>query len=312
MNDVAILGSGFGLYGYLPSIEPSALGRVYLPNRYKDIFFSRPELKKIEEKIFWVDNENDAIKVASLVIIALNPMNQERWVKTCLDLNNINSLILEKPLAHNPDQAKLLLSDLLNSKKNFEIGYLFRYTHWGNMLINFFDNKITINQFDRIEISWSFLAHHFLNNVDTWKKYHSDGGGVIRFFGIHLIALLSELGYTHVSLSKVNGYEANQPSTWEAIFMSPLLPDCHIFLDTRSRSDSFSIKAIKHGTMESLCLLKNPFEIKILRDKYKSDLRISPIKRMIQALNEGMNANKELRFLNAIILWDRVEASTNL
>jgi len=312
MNDVAILGSGFGLYGYLPSIEPSALGRVYLPNRYKDIFFSRPELKKIEEKIFWVDNENDAIKRASLVIIALNPMNQERWVKTCLDLNNINSLILEKPLAHNPDQAKLLLSDLLKSKKNFEIGYLFRYTDWGNMLINFFDNKIKIDQVDRIEISWSFLAHHFLSNVDTWKKYHSDGGGVIRFFGIHLIALLSELGYTNVSMSKINGHEPNQPSTWEAIFMSPLLPDSHIFLDTRSRSDSFSIKVIKHETIESLCLLKNPFEINDSRGKYKSDLRISPIKRMIQALNEGMNAYKELRFLNAIILWDRVEASTNL
>ena len=94
--------------------------------------------------------------------------------------------------------------------------------------------------------------------------------------------------------------------------MSPLLPDSHIFLDTRSRSDSFSIKVIKHETIESLCLLKNPFEINDSRGKYKSDLRISPIKRMIQALNEGMNAYKELRFLNAIILWDRVEASTNL
>ena len=59
MNDVAILGSGFGLYGYLPSIEPSALGRVYLPNRYKDIFFSRPDLKKIVlMKVLFTKNLN--------------------------------------------------------------------------------------------------------------------------------------------------------------------------------------------------------------------------------------------------------------
>lgn len=293
MNDIAVLGSGFGLYGYLPSIDSSSLRRIYLPNRYKDKVLSRPELKNIKEKVIWVDNEDDAISMADLVIIALNPNNQERWVKACLNLDNINSLILEKPLAVNPGRAKILLSDLMNSKKNFEIGYLFRHTDWGYELIDFFNDSILVSHINRIEITWNFLAHHFFSNLDTWKRYHSDGGGVLRFFGIHLIALLSELGYTNVSMSRLYGKYMNQPSRWEATFISPSLPECQVIIDSFSESESFSINASKNNTIETLQDLRHPFETEFLNKKFKPEARLSPLKKLIKSLGDGMSEKKK-------------------
>ena len=51
MNSL-ILGSGFGLYGYLPAIS-SYCRYIYLDIRYKGKFLERSELKKLSYKIKW-------------------------------------------------------------------------------------------------------------------------------------------------------------------------------------------------------------------------------------------------------------------
>jgi len=65
-------------------------------------------------------------------------------------------------------------------------------------------------------------ADHFKNNKDNWKRDHKQGGGPLRFYGIHLIAVLAELGYT-----------SSRQSLDDTCYGSPILPilqshrECH-------------------------------------------------------------------------------------
>ena len=43
-----ILGSGFGLYGYLPSILLNGYSRVIIPKKTKSKFMAREELKRFD------------------------------------------------------------------------------------------------------------------------------------------------------------------------------------------------------------------------------------------------------------------------
>ena len=50
-----ILGSGFGLYGYLPAAYKIS-NKIFLQKKYKNFFYSRSELKNFNNKIIWYDN----------------------------------------------------------------------------------------------------------------------------------------------------------------------------------------------------------------------------------------------------------------
>ena len=47
--NVLILGSGFGLYGYLPAVY-SFSKRIYLNEKYEKIFKNKKELSKFKKK----------------------------------------------------------------------------------------------------------------------------------------------------------------------------------------------------------------------------------------------------------------------
>ena len=73
--NAAILGSGFGLYGYLPALQ--ALGcRVVLPLRYRSIIENRAELSGFAERIGWAADDTDAIDQADAVVVARRPADQ--------------------------------------------------------------------------------------------------------------------------------------------------------------------------------------------------------------------------------------------
>ena len=59
MSTVGIVGSGFGLYGYLPALVEVGKMNVILPGRYKDKFLARSELKIYADYIHWVSDDGD-------------------------------------------------------------------------------------------------------------------------------------------------------------------------------------------------------------------------------------------------------------
>ena len=77
---------------------------------------------------------------------------------------------------------------------------------------------LSVNLKCKLNLNWEFMAHHYINNLDTWKNKHSHGGGALRFYGIHVIALLAYVGYNNIIKSKLSLDLAGNPYQWSAIF----------------------------------------------------------------------------------------------
>ena len=201
-NNCTILGSGFGLYGYLPAAVESFDCTVVLPERSR-IIFGRPEQYK--SSILWTRDVTSALEQSKTLVIAVPPSSQPDLVIKSMMYSNIRSIILEKPVAVCPQISRQVIELILSSGRNCRIGYTLQ-TDWCQHLLASaaHDSKYSIN------IDWSFMAHHFANRIDTWKKQH-DCGGVLRFFGIHLIALLALLGYSDVIYSSIRGQKSGEP-----------------------------------------------------------------------------------------------------
>ena len=247
---VTIIGGGFGLYGYLPALFQLPNINIILPKRYQERIKGRDDIKQFYNFIVWTDNLEKSLAACEGVIIALPPKQQYIIAKKCIDIKNINHILLEKPLACSPELAIDLLNSLELSGKKFRIGYNFRYTYWGKKFLH--EKKGVEN------IYWRFSAHHYAQNIETWKRYHNEGGGALRFYGIHLIALLAELGYKDLSYSKISTKQENEVEIWEAELLGADLFSCRIYVDSNSDYITFNVQENNQETY----LLKQPFEIK--------------------------------------------------
>jgi hypothetical protein len=234
----AVLGSGFGLYGYLPALVEGCGQSIVLPERYRISFQARPELEKFSHAVRWESDECSALGCAEGAVLALRPADQEFWLYRCLGKPNLKFLILEKPLARTPEGALSALDALLVGRKIFRIGYVFRFTAWGRQLLSVLGAK---NYSGKLLIQWSFCAHHYQHDLSNWKRFVSMGGGAIRFFGIHVIALLAELGYQDIVLSKTFGASPDEIERWSASVTGPGLPECELMIDTRSARTTFQV-----------------------------------------------------------------------
>ncbi len=250
---VGILGSGFGLYGYLPALILGGKVQVLLPVRYKKKMFERSDVSRFTHQVRWLNDEEAVLNAAEALVISQRPEDQVRIIKECCTRDNIGYLLLEKPLGSNPLTAGLTLDLLSRTPKAVRIGYTFRYTSWAHDLVNL---KYKGTSQEPITIEWHFRASHYQTSNQNWKRLVSMGGGAVRFFGIHLIALLAEIGYTTVRASAITAKNANEAEQWTAIFTAPELPDAHICLDSNATSSRFLVQ-----TDRLITSLSDPFEM---------------------------------------------------
>lgn len=219
---IAIIGSGFGLYGFLPALVQGCGQSVALPERYRTRLAERAELTQFYQHVQWFPDELTALDAADGVVMAVRPADQAAWIPRCLERANLDYLLLEKPLAPSPELAAQRLELLEASGKTFRLNYSFAHLRWRDRLRGAMEGR------QEVTIDWRFHAHHFRTGLDSWKRHHHEGGGVIRFYGIHLIALLAELGYDAVQSSRISGRSHDEPSDWHALFSGPQLPDCRV------------------------------------------------------------------------------------
>lgn len=251
MSSIAILGSGFGLYGYLPALVACGQ-KIVLPSRYRERFEDRTELKPFTNQVQWAENEIAALQSTSGVVLAVSPSIQCKWLSICLDQPQLKYMFLEKPLAANPDIAAKLLSMLQHSGKVVRIAYVFRFQDWADTL----RNCLVSNSSDTFRLVWRFQAHHFRNNLPTWKRAPEQGGGPLRFYGIHLVALLAEFGYSTVVRSFTENGNEDSLSRWRATFTGKDLPDFEVEIDTASTACVFSV--LRETTRETVNVIRQP------------------------------------------------------
>ena len=192
MSTFGILGSGFGLYGYLPAVIESGHS-VKIPARYKAKVLSRFELLKYTPQISYVQ-ESVILHECDDLVLALDPQSQYEFLVRS-DLSSKN-LWLEKPLAPSIAMHQELV-DLISQKGyEFNLGYLFQYTDWWNFIINTANDRRNLH----IQVDWE------LPKPQGWKSISAEGGGILAFYAIHFVPLLLQkewvLGKTHYSQSR--------------------------------------------------------------------------------------------------------------
>jgi predicted dehydrogenase len=241
---VAILGSGFGLYGYLPALLAQRC-RVLLPERYRAIVEGRAELSGLAAEISWVADEKEAIDLADGLVIARRPADQADMLAEILHRPRLKRLLLEKPLAPNPATAAKLQDQIEASGKIVRMGYTFDFTDWGQNLIV----RAGASNGD-MRIRWMFRAHHYAANRPTWKRFDAQGGGALRFYGIQLISLLAKLGFDTVLSSDVKSTHSGEVESWRAKILNNEGSRCDLEVDSNSEQTGFSVDA--HSSTTSL------------------------------------------------------------
>lgn len=307
---LGILGGGFGLYGYLPAAMIHSNEPVMLPRRYKSIIESRNELLKFLNKIVWMNSEDDLLVAVDNLIISRRPIDQELLISKCLEHENIKRIFLEKPLASSPIKAQEMLAKLASNNKICSFGFTFRFTNWANEI-----KKIIIGsnfgEQSSVYLKWEFMADHFMRNENSWKMDHNQGGGAIRFYGIHLIALLAEWGYDQVVTSNVFAPASGHSYfNWNACFKGDDLPYFFINLDSKSHSSFFEVSLNDYDKILYKSL--NPFD-QLSSNAQNDDIDPRCIY-LVSALTEFYQVSLPFqpRIEACTNLWQQVESLTVL
>lgn len=298
-----IVGAGFGLYGYLPAIVNASQGGVLLAEQYRQVIESRPELNRYIGRIEWCPTLNEALSHVSSVVIAVPPLAQKNLVEQVLSLSSINRLLIEKPICPSPHESVKLTDNLLAHSKCFRVGYTFLYTNWYREL----KTQIYFSAL-QLRITWLFKADHFLRDYTTWKRYHSQGGGALRFYGIHLVAVLASLGYTEVIWCELLG-DGDQPTTWRAQFSGVGVPPCHVHVFANSEQNDFQVGLRERDNIEKI-VHKDASPFPSMKSTEGQDSRVPVLEQLIRSLDYDSEEYVALyRKINN--LWARAELHQN-
>jgi len=295
--NVAILGSGFGLYGYLPALRDEQC-RVVLPERYRAVVEGRAELSGLAGGIIWVADEKDALDRADAVVVARRPVDQAGLIAELLARPELKRLVLEKPLAPDPETAMHLQDKLEASDKIVRIGYCLGFTGWGRQLIA----RAAASHGD-VGIRWRFCAHHYATGQSNWKRSHAQGGGALRFYGIQLISLLVDLGFEGASASSIASAQSDEAESWRATLTSGDGARCEIELDSNFAQTEFSIGAPAFGLALSL---PDPFDAVASGGQ---DRRVPVLSLLCQEMLTAERSPHQ-RYRKTIELWRAIEAVT--
>ena len=298
---VGVLGSGFGLYGYVPALIE--LGEhVVLPLRYRGELCARQDVCRLEHQIEWAADDATVIARSSSLVIVRRPVDQAEIVFRALNEKMADSFLLEKPLAPTPLEAEALLRRLKAEEKRVRIGYTFRFASWASDL----KRSVSEGSHGELRIVWLFRAHHYANQIETWKRRPSQGGGALRFFGIHLIALLSELGYSKVLHSRTHGRGDDDAVDWSAGFSGTGLPPCFVLVDTDRSEPTFDIS--RDSRTGSFALhLRDPFDSVPVNGMF--DRRVELLTHLCRSLLYDPDSCP-LYYASSIQLWRDVEICT--
>jgi hypothetical protein len=176
---VGILGSGYGLYGYLPAIQDLNCEVVTLKRYLNSEVGSRKIVAERLTRCMLVESENSVTSRSEVLVIARTPIAQASQIQSLETSSKLNHLFLEKPVASDISSHSNILTRLRNLDLTFSVGYLFPYTNWGEQI-----RSELIHETCSIEIRWQMRRPS-----GAWKLNVDLGGGIFDYYLIHFIPL---------------------------------------------------------------------------------------------------------------------------
>lgn len=294
IKKVGILGSGFGLYGYLPCFLNNK-HKVYTLLRYKKKILLRKDLRKYEKKINFIRDTNELLENSDIIVIAKRPSDQEYIIKKIIEKKLfLKEYFFEKPFCSSPLKSIHYFNLLIKQKVKFRIGYLFFYTK--------FYRKFFKNKNKNLELIWKFKSFDLNKKKLTWKLIHKNGGGIIRFYAIHFFPLLSVIGKNwKITKSKIFT-KKNFPISWEfECFFK--LKKLSIYLDINSTNNNFIFESAKKKIYRSC----SPFGA--IANIKNQDYRIKFLKKLI---NDNRKKFLLKNYYNSLKIWKDIENRTKI
>ncbi len=287
-----LLGKGFALKVYLPALLAINCKKIILPKSAK----YRIVDDTINQQIKWINDEEIVNHKFNKIIIAEPPEKQYKLIYEMSLWRNSKNLILEKPIADNHKKAKYLIDLLNKNKSRYSINYSFRYTKWFDSIYRYIHNN---NDKGDIDLIWKFRGRHQNKEKPSWKTNHSRGGGVINYYGIHLIAIFSDIGYSEVNRLNIFEQPKNKLNSLSSEFSSKdKLPKLNLYIDSCSNENIFCWQQQEQNILK----INSPFSME--SSEYNGDNRIpSTIKFLQEEYNEILNCKNK----NVIDLWTKVE-----
>jgi len=180
INNLLILGGGFGLYGYMPAAIANGY-EVTTLERYKDFLLSREDLRDHVCKLVFVSEVNLDMNSFDAVVIAKTPVQQLEILGKYPKFDG--RYFLEKPLGIDSQNHSLTLNFLKKNKLRFSVAYIFRYLEWYRAI------ALAMQSDCAVKILWRVSR----NPTGSWKGAIESGGGLISYYGIHLLSLVVDL-----------------------------------------------------------------------------------------------------------------------
>jgi predicted dehydrogenase len=282
---IGIIGGKFGIYGWLSAILKSGYSKsIALETRHMEEFTKYNWLVKHTDQIVWVDSPYDVITLSENLVLAIPPDQTFDYLESICKAG-IKTLIVEKPICETPEKAFAFITAVEASGIVMFSSFLFLFTNW---YIELADKLFKMDKNEIVVIDWFFKADHFKNNKENWKRYHKQGGGPLRFYGIHLIALMADLGYRPYKQT------IDYDSCYTGVWISDQGPDIITRINCRADNDRFEIKGIVN--------VEHPFD-----DVYLNlDNRIPYIEKLLEVYN--LNQDYLVKHTKKTInLWQQVE-----
>lgn len=180
---LAIIGSGFGLYGLLPAFQRIRQCQVVG-------FCARASPRVVDYcrstgvgPLF--DNWQQMIEETQpdALAIAVVPKYQHAIARHALRRGI--AVFAEKPLAASLAQARELLRLARRSECAHMVDFIFpELPAWRAARAALQAGRI--GQVAQVVVNWSFLSYDLRNRLSTWKTDPAQGGGALAFYGCHL------------------------------------------------------------------------------------------------------------------------------
>lgn len=183
MERVAIIGSNFGINGYLPALKKNKNYKIVLICCRSDE--SLTKLKKKFTKIKISKNWKDAFnKNIDLIICSTIPKVQDKIINYNFKIKK--SIIFEKPISSSYQKSFLILKKLIKYKIKSEINLTFLYHNLFISLKKIIDSN-KLGKVRKISIDWSLKNNSLLKKNYSWKIDSKQGGGIKNIYLIHIL-----------------------------------------------------------------------------------------------------------------------------
>jgi len=204
---VAIVGSGFGMYGLLPAFSRIKECKVVsicgknsevISNYCKKLGLNRyTDWRKMLQK-----EKPDAVAIAVI------PSHQYEITRYALE--NGMAVFAEKPLTTSFDTS-LELNKLAKKKRMPNmLDFLFPEIPEWHAAKKAIENGL-IGEILKVNVDWTFLSYDLMNHIKSWKTDVKQGGGALSFYFSHVFY------YLEYFLGRIKNIECNFSSSEKSL-----------------------------------------------------------------------------------------------